>query len=700
MSVIQTIREKYAKIMVAIIILAILGFILQDAFFGRGGGLFNRSTTVGKVDGEELSQKEYLELTDLAERNYSQQTGQALGDEGRQQVREQVWNQFISEQVMNKQFEKLGLVVTEDEISDQFFGKNPNPQVVQLFTDPQTGKFDQAQLRQIAQNVAQDKTGQASAQLKSLEDQIGKQQLYNKYTTLIHQGINYPKWMMEMDAAAAANSANISYVQVPYASIPDSDIKLTDAELNDYIQKHKDQFQTEENRRIEFISFNAIPSVADSLAAIQQLNELKAELDSTTNATDVANLINANSETKFFDGYAPASIVRVPNAESIVNLPVGGSFGPYYDNNLITYAKMVDRKTLPDTVKIRHIALSAPAGDSSAKARLDSLQAVIKAGGNFAALAAEFSHDNETAKNGGEVTITPNGNYVEEEKEFALSGAKGAMKVVKTSYGYALVEILEQKNFGPAIKVAYLSKRVDPSAATASAAYAEASEFGTKNRDRKTFENTIREKGLNKGISEDIYPMDFVVPGIGSTRELVRWVYGAKIGDVSPVFSVEDKHVVAVLTNIRTKGTLSLDEVRPRVEAEVRKIKKADKIIANLKTPASIEAAAQATAQPVMAASNINFAGYTIEGLGFEPRVIGASFNKAWGVGKVSAPIEGSNGVFVVKVDAYVPSSIPAPEYTLARSAYEQQTRQLWNSALFNVIKKKVNVVDNRAKFF
>jgi peptidyl-prolyl cis-trans isomerase D len=701
MSVIQKIRDKYAVVIIVLICLAIVSFLLQDVFFGRNS-MFSQSTNVGKVNGEELDYREYQQrIENMQERMRQQMPGASLDDQTQQYIREQAWDQFLREKIMQAQYEELGIEVTQAEVTDQIYGKNPHPLVLQYFADPQTGKFDRTVLQRVAEQVKQDPSGQMSQQLLAFDQMITEYQKNQKYITLVHQGIYYPKWLAQMEQESNAQNANISYVQVPYASIADSTIKVTDAELNAYIQEHKALFEVKENRRIEYVAFNALASAADSALARTEFEKLRAELDTTP---DVAGFIKLNSELPYYDGYAPRNTIQVPAKDSIIDLPIGKTYGPYQDNNLLVYAKVIDRKTLPDTVKIRQILVAIQPGvsDSVAKSRADSLEAVIRGGGDFAALATQFSDDPNSKQTGGEYTLTPNGyfaNELEAVKEFAFEGTSGALKVVKMPIGYAVVKITEQKNFGPALKIAYLAKPVDASSTTSSEALALANDFASKNGDWKTFEKTVQEKGLDKR-QQNLAPMDFVIPGLGSSREIVSWAYKADKGEVSPVFTLEDKFVVAVLTAAREAGTAPLDEVRPQVEAEVKKNKKAEQIIAKMKSPATVEAAASATNQPVLTADGISFATPFIPSLGFEPRVSGAAFNKAWGTAKATAPIQGNGGVYVLKVNTYVPSGQPALDYAQQRTAYEQNLRQLTDNQLFEALKKKSNVKDDRASFF
>lgn len=702
MSVIQKIRDKYAIVIVVLICLAIVSFLLQDVFFGKSS-MFSQSTSVGEVNGTELDQREYMQrIESMQERMRQQMPNGNIDDQMQQYIREQAWDQFLREHIMEEQYEELGIEVTPAEIADQIYGKTPHPLVLQYFADPQTGQFDRAVLDRVRENAKQDRTGQMSQQLLAFDQMISEYQKNTKYLTLIHQGIYYPKWLAQQQAADYGQVANISYVQVPYATIPDSIIKTTDAELSKYIQENKSRFEVEENRKIEYIAFNALASAADSAAALKELLSLKAELDTTP---DVASFIKLNSELPFFDGYASRSSIQVPEKDSIVNMPVGTVYGPYLDNDLVVFAKMIDRKIMPDTVKIRQIVITAKAdfSDSAAKKRADSLEVAIRNGADPAALALLFSDDPNSKQNGGEYTITPGGYFAQElqaVKEYGLSAKQGEVKVIQLPMiGYAVVKVTEQKNFGPALKIAYLAKHVDASNATSSDALAQANAFAAANKDIKAFDKTVQEKGLSKRIADNLRPMDFVIPGLGGAREIVSWAYKAKGGEVSPVFTLENKFVVAVLTGAREAGIAPLEEVRPQVEAEVKKIKKSEMIAGKLKAATTVEAAAAATNQPVMTAEGISFATPFIPALGFEPRVSGAAFNKSWGTAKISEPIQGNSGVFVLKVTGYVASG-SNPDYTQQRNAFEQNLRNMADNQLFEVLKKKSKVKDNRAKFF
>lgn len=699
MSVIQKIRDKYAVWIIVLICLAIVSFLLQDVFFGRAGG--SQSTVVGKVNGEELTITDYQRRVEFTTEQMRQRMpGQTFDEEAQQYFREEAWNGFLRENIMSAQYEALGIAVTDAELVDAYSATNPHPLVRQQFASRETGEYDPAMIQQVNQAAKQDPN--IRAQLLQFDASIVEYQQNLKYYSLINKGIYYPKWLAKQQQEDASKNANIGYVQVPYATIADSTIKPTDSELNKYIQDNKAMFEVPEGRKIEYISFDVIPTAADSAAAFAEIQKLKAEMDTTP---DVSQFVKLNSEYNQYDGFVSRSAIQVPNKDSIIDLPVGGTFGPYIDGNMLVYAKMLARKNMADTVKLRQVLIFAqPGADSIAKRQADSIEAVVRGGGDIAALAIAFSQDPNAKQNGGEVTLAPHTDVPQElaeVKTFAFDGATGAVKTVKLPIGYAVVKITEQKNVGAALKIAYLGKRVDASSASSNDMLTAANEFASAHTNRTQFEKAIQEKGLDKKIAENIQPMDFVLPGLGSAREIVSWAYGAKKNDVSRVFSLEDKFVIAMLTSIREKGTAPLDEVRPTVEAEVRKQKKAEQIIAKIGSPANLEAAAKATNQPVLTAEGVNFSSSYAPALNFEPRVIGAAFNKAWGIAKVSAPIQGQAGVFVIQVNNYTNAEVPAPDYTQQSQSFEGGMQQLIQQQLFqSVLKKNSNVKDNRAEFY
>lgn len=703
MSVIQKMRDKYATVVVIAICVSLVAFLLMDAFVGPKS-FFHRSNEVGIVDGQGLEYREFANEMQSAENDYRTRTqGANIDDATRAQLRDQVWNKFLSGVLLGNEYSTLGIGFSEAEMSDLTVSPDADPQIqgIRDFQDPQTGRFDPNRvimfLRQLSQQPAE-----VQGQWLQLEDYLRSSSMQRKFFSMIRNAVYYPKWLQEMDQQDKNTSATIAYVGVPYSSISDSSVKVTDDELNQYISAHQGFFHQEASRRVEYVSFDAIPTAADSAAIMKQIDTLKSEMNSTSN-TDISGFINRNSDVPYSDIYVPQSQLQLasPQKEAVEALPAGAIYGPFYTGGMVAFVKMVDKKSMPDTVKIRHIIISEQTTpDSIAKKELDSVATALKGGADFRALADKYSEDPSKVQNGGEYTLTPLTQFTPEGKDYAFQHKKGDIGVVKIQGGYQLIQVVDQQNFEPAIKIAVLAKHMDASQDTDNSMFSAANEFAGKNRTRQAFDKSALQQGLNKRVA-DVKQTDFEIPAIGQARELVRWAFNdAKKGDVSNVFSLDNKYVVAVLTDIREEGTSTLDQVRQQVTAEVRREKKAQQIADKMKSASTLEAVAGIFGQQVKQAQNVNFNTPFIPDAGFEPKVVGATFDKALGTKKISGPIFGNSGVFMIQVDSL--ATQPADSAGLEQQQLQQTAA--WQNAIssqvFQMLKKQSKITDNRLKFF
>jgi peptidyl-prolyl cis-trans isomerase D len=345
--------------------------------------------------------------------------------------------------------------------------------------------------------------------------------------------------------------------------------------------------------------------------------------------------------------------------DSLTRLSVGQTYGPYVDGNEVVVAKMVGIKQWPDSVTVRHIlvATADPRSgqeirpDSVGKKLIDSIQAAIKGGADFNALCAKYSDDPGSKDKNGVYDYFEQGKMVIPFNDFCFDNSVGTKGVVKTDYGYHYVEILGQKNLGPAYKIAYLAKPISASSETISAANTAAAQFAVSSKDPKQYNaNALK---ANKQVlgANDIKQNDFTISGIGQSRTLVRWVYEHGAGDISDPFEVGDNFVVAMVTAINKAGLISVAEARPRVESIIKNEKKAKLMIDTKFKGNSLEAYATSSGASVARADSLSFAAPFINGVGNEPKIIGTAFNKSL-VGKASEPIAGETGVFAIKVES------------------------------------------------
>jgi peptidyl-prolyl cis-trans isomerase D len=701
MSIIQSIRDKAAWLVFGVIALSLIGFLLMDAVGGGGGGIFGgNSTTIGKINGRKVEYVDFENKKAALTRQY-EESGYPINEMTQQNIQDQVWNQYVEETVLEEEYEEIGLTVTTKELNDMLFGNNPPQDLKQQFTNPQTGQYDVNALKSAIQNL---KKATDNPQAKSFKElylpALVNNRLKEKYTALLANSMYLPKWMLEKMATDNNSIASISYVNVPYTSINDSTVKVSDDEIEEYVSKHKNEYKQVESRNIAYVIFDAAPNAADSQAVYTQVANLKNEFATTTDVP--AFLVRNGSEMPYSEGYVLKSKMQVPNTDSIQQLADGEVFGPYLDGLNYVLARMMGRRSMPDSIKARHILIDTRQGipDSVAKRRIDSIATAIRNGADFNTLSMQYNDDQVSKEKAGELEFSSMqiGNIAPEFADVVFYGKTGDKKVVKTSFGYHYIEVLSQKNFETAYRVAYLAKPITASDVTEHTASGQANQFAGESRNAKDFEKNIDKYKYTKLLGTDIKPTDNMLPGLGSSRALIRWVYEADLGDVSEPYPVADKYVVALVTEINKEGTMKPAKARPQVEYLIKNQKKATQIRSKIGNANTLEAAASALGVQVQRADSISFASPIIPNVGQEPRVVGAAFNKQW-LRKVSTPITGNGGVYVIRPENVSAVSNPDVNVEQQRTAMEMRMKQMSGFRSVEALKKSADIKDDRGKF-
>jgi peptidyl-prolyl cis-trans isomerase D len=694
---------------------SLIGFILMDAFTGKSQIFGGNSTTIGKVNGKSIDYIDFEKKVKDQEA-LARQQGMDRGDEGRQQVLESVWNEEVSTNLLDEEASKLGMTITSKEMNDYLFGSNPPADLKQRFVDSATGSYDAFQAQQVINQIKKSGKPEDQEQLVNYINALKLNRKMEKYTSLLTNSVYIPKWFVEKQNTDNSLVAKTAFVSVPYASIPDSTIKVTDDDISDYINKHKKLFeQKEESRSISYVVFSAAASAADSNTARTTLMGMRNAFDTTKNYEEF--LRQSNSPMSFYNSYVSKSAMRQPNKDSILSQPVGKVYGPYVDpgqgGSFYVLSKILDVRSLPDTVKVRHILIATSQrdpqsgqmmqvrDDSAAKHLADSVRNLLSAGKPFDSLVRQFSEDPGSKDKGGVYENVTTGQMMAEFNDYIFTHHTGEIGVVKTDFGYHIIEILSQKGSSPAYKIAYFSAPIESSTETDNTANNAASSFAADSRDEKSFNENVdkklKSKGINKLVAQDIHPNDFSVQGLGYSRELVKEIYKADKGDVIQPVRVGENYVVAVITEVDKPGVQSVAKARSMVEPVIRNKKKADQIKKKLGKISTLEAASAAIGQPVTPADSLRFNGNN-PALGFESRVIGAAFNPENKGKVVPEAIEGQSGVYVLRVEAISATAIDNANVQDQRNALRQQARQSVNP--MEGLKAGADIKDYRAKFF
>lgn len=717
MSVIQKIRDKYARWAVIAIALSLVGFILMDAFANRGGLLNSgRSNTLGKVNGTAIDYPAFEKQMQIL--------GAGTPEEQRVGLIQNLWDFDVNTILVGEEAEKLGLTVSEKEMREVLYGNNPPQFLAQVFTDRTTGRFDAITAQQqVNQLLKKGTPGQQDYDYITTNiDLAKKQRLSSKYMNLLTNSLYFPKWYLEKRNVDNSLLGKMSFVMVPFASISDSTVKISDEEIKDFLKKHEDEYKKDkETRSIEYVLFSTAPSAADSAAARADIESLKTQLVA---ATDAGNFVRQqNSSLPFDNSYHGKSAIQVPAKDSIFATPVGGVYGPYIDGNSLVLAKVVDVKSLPDSVKCRHILLGtldpqtgqAIMSDSVAKVKADSIANAIKNGASFDLLDSLYSTDQVAKQDKGVMTFSSTDiqstGFAKEFGQFILfDGKPGDKKVVKTQFGWHYIEIMNFINVEPHYKVAYLAKPIAASQETDNQVHNLAAMFAGDSRDYKSFntnyEKNVKSKGYIKQVAPDLDEMQFNLMGVnGSARQFIKKVFETDKGDVIGPEMLPDNYVVAVVTDVTEPGLPSVASVRSMVEPLLRNKKKGETIVKNIGQVSTLEQVASKTAQNVQTADSLRFNGGSA--FGYEPKVLGALFNPSNNGKLVSNPIVGTNGVYVIKVDGQSTTPVETANIDEQRKQLEMQMRQqLMQQMQYGVnpvldpLKKTAKIKDYRAKFY
>lgn len=705
MAVLNKIRQR-SLFLILIIALALFSFVLAD-LFKNGDALSAKSQqVVGTVNGKDISRDDFLQKVDVAQR-------QAGATATSTQVMNRVWEQEVREAVMTEQFEKLGISVEKDQMKDLL--------KTALASSPEflnaAGLFDEAKLNEYIANLKETSPAGYESWV-NYEKQLATNALQQNYFNLVKAGLTGTLAEGELDYNLENNKVDIKYVQIPYSSIADSLVKVSKSDISSYISKNAKKYEVEASRDIRFVEFKEFASVEDENAIKADLKKLLTDrveyndgIKANENITGFLNtenneeFINSNSDIKFDDRFVFKSSLPSAVADSIYNLNEGETFGPYKDNGYFKISKVIAVKQIPDSAKVRHILIpfigtrssgaQATQTEAEAKATADSLVTILKSNrSKFPEFVTEFSTDQGSVENGGRYDWHAYGTMVPEFNDFEFEGKVGDLGIVKTVFGFHIIEVEGQKNKTRAVKVGTLAREIQPSDATVDKLFRDASSFEIS-AGENDFETVAKENNYTVRPVNGIKVLDENIPGVGNQRPIVRWAFeeDAEIGDLKR-FNISGGYLIAQLVAKHKAGLMSADDATVTVLPIIRKEKKAAMLRDQI-SATTIDELATEQKKSARTASAINMKSPTISGAGREPLVVGAAFGLK--EGETSKLIDGDNGVYMIQVTKITPAT-PLDNYQASANRIEQQKSNVVNSKLYTALKEASEIEDNRAK--
>lgn len=701
MAILNKIRQK-TFVLIIVIALALFAFILSSLFDNKDA-LFSKSpNVVATINGKDISRETFMNLVE-AQQNPNATTTQIMNN---------VYNAQVRKAIMETQFEALGLNVGREQMRDLLRTNLENSPEFQN----EEGFYDEAKLNEYIANL-KETSPVAYRQWIDYEISVSGGALQQNYFNLVKAGTTATLAEGALEHKLEGDKVDIKFVQVPFSSIADSTVKVSKSEIKTYINKNKKQYEVEASRNLQYVQFSEVASAEDETAVQDELVKLIRDTEEyndgkTETIEGFANVsvdkaesfVNENSDVKFNDAYVFPSALTSIAKDTISKLNVGDVYGPYKEGDSFKITKLLAVTQMPDSVKSRHILIpfvgsrAATAAtvqtESEAKATADSLITIIKGDRSKFIDLLDFSSDKVSNEKEGVLGWYTYNTMTPEFRDFTFENKKGDVAVVKTIFGFHIVEILDQKNSQKAIKLATISRKIEPSEATEDKVFRDASNFEVSTG-KKAFQEAAKENNYNVRPVNAVKVLDENIPGVGNHRQIVRWSFeeGTSVGDVKR-FNIPGGYVIVQITAINEAGLMNVEDASVTALPAIRKEKKA-KLIKDRVSATTLEALASAENQTVKSASAINMKNPTIAGAGREPLIVGTAFGLEEGA--TSKLVTGANGVYMVQVTKKTPA-VELDNYQSFANQVGAQKLNAVNTRLYDALKEAAVIEDNRAK--
>ena len=715
MAVLNKIRQR-SIFLIIVIALALFSFVIGDIFTNLDSSS-GSDNTIATINGIDINRNEFMAKVENAQR-------QSKGNLSNTQAMNRVWNNEVRSSVMQFQFDALGLSVERDYMRDLL---KQNLGSFEEFKN-EAGLFDDDKLNEFISNlkaISPETTtlGGTPINYKSwtdFEQNIAVSGTQQTYFNMVKSGISGTLTEGELDYQLENDKIDLKYIQIPYSTIADSTILVKSSEIKAYMKRFPKKYEVEASRNIVFVEFKEEASIDDEQSIKASLNALisdSEEFNEAANATqtvvgflnttDNASFVNSYSADKFNDNYVFKSSFASDHADKISGLTQGEIYGPYKESGFYKLTKMVSIRRIADSAKVRHILIpfiGAARADTSvikteteAKTTADSIYNVLKRNRSKFKSLLSLSSDKVSNEKEGVIEFAYSDGFAPEFKDYSFENSKGSLGVVRTDFGYHIIEILGQGTLQKAYKVATISQAIEPSVETVDEVFKNKSKFeiAVANAD---FESVAEGNNYEVRPVNSIKELDENIPGLGIQRSIVRWAFedGINEGDFKSFSTTAGGFAVVKLIGVNPAGLMSTESGSVTALPEIRKEKKAE-IIKDRISSTTLDEIATAEGQTIKTAVAVNMKNPTLSGAGREPLVIGTAFGLAEGA--TSELVSGNSGVYAVQVTK-VTAAAALPSYQAAANRVGKAKENAVNTQLYNALKEAAEIKDNRAVFY
>ncbi|MFN3950891.1 MAG: peptidylprolyl isomerase [Thermaurantimonas sp.] len=727
MATLEKIRKR-SGLLIIIVGLALVVFILTDLLSSGNSLLRGDAINVGKINREAIDVMTFNALVDERIEIYKVQSGDfSLQNASRKDFADVIWDELIREKVWGSHMQKLGIIVTAEELY-QRVKSDPNIQQAPVFKDQVTGLFSDALFQNYIQQIQDNQNNDQESrdrwkQWLNFEKAIREQSAQQKYIKAVEMAIYIPKAFGKMELYNNNQYFNVELAAKTFESIPDSVVEVKDSDIRTWYNKNKREFRLEEPiRSILYASFAVNPSSEDEEKIRQELISFTLptervnpdgsveNIESFIEAEDDSTFVAMRSDVPFNREYIRES--KLENQDTIFRgKEAGYIYGPYLVDNEYRLTKVSKVKFLPDSVNARHILLSFQGAEGSqsnrqpmeAKEMADTLLAYLKANRNqFDSIARALSDDKGSAFDGGNLNWFGPDRMVKPFSEFCFTNKKGDIGLVLSEFGFHIIEILDQKGAERSLQLATIVRELLPSEKTIEEIYSKASRLAAAANDPIRFEQEAVALGTVIRPVTDITPMQEFLVGLGRNRDIVRWAFNEdrKVGDVDINTSEGKSYVVVKLTQIENGKYRSLESVKNQVKERVLKEKKAQIALGELTNAAKGASDLKTVADRLnlgVTNARINFTSNIIPGIGNDPKAVG--FVCGLPAGLHLNPFAGDLAAMVVQIKSIEPVSDDG-NYENYTKGLENAVKPFVRTQIFESLKKSANIVDQRYRFF
>ena len=697
MAVLSKIRQR-SLLLILVIGFCLLAFVVGDVL--NSGGFQSTPRDVGSVDGVEIAYDDFRTKVDNVEKS-----GQGITSA---QAVDRVWEQEVTISLMNAEFEKLGLRVSEEQVMDvlkqsQDIGQNPS------FLN-EAGVFDSAKF-----NAFFNENPALKQNLNARIKEATLNAKFQMYSSLIKAGVYTTTAEAKMKYEIGANKVNLDFVAVPYSSIKDSDVKVSDDEIVAFMRKNEKKYKAEESREVQMVIIEDKPSSEDEAqvkADLAQMLNGTVQYNKETQKNDtlqgfrttknVAEFVNMNSDVPYDSSYVAKKDLPAEFAEQLYNLPQGEIYGPYNFNGYSALTKSLGRQSGVNA-KASHILIAYTGAmranpavtrtKEEAQAKANEILAQVLANPSSFAMMAQTNSDDSSKQQGGDLGFFSKGQMTGKFNDFVFGNPIGKIGLVETEFGFHIINVTDKQD---GVRLATIARKIEASEATTDKVYNKAVTFEME-ANEKDFATVAKASGLTVTPNVKLNAMDENIGGVQNQRQMVKWAFDkkTKVGDVKRYEVPNVGNVIVKLVKVNKEGLMAIDQARPMIENRLKKDKKVELIKAKLKG-STLDAIAKSAGVTVQNATDVTIENAILPGFGQEQRAVATAF--ALAPNKVSAPIEGAAAVFVVMQKSVVKA--PAiTDYSPYLAAINGQNASA-PGRVITALKENADIEDNRPVFY